>query len=205
MQPRWGFDKIFSFEPAVPCWNALEDLARGDERVTILRYGLWSHDDQLVLHDPGMIGASLIADKRLTDTSAVVEVRDASEWFARHLAVGDEIVMKLNCEGSECQILDQLLASGQLAKVDELLVHFDVRKIPSQRHREAETRRRLDQAGVEYRPAESLFFGRNTPEKTENWLGWYHAGGLARLRYSVVRRIEFGLRTRVYKLRKRAG
>lgn len=86
-----------------------------------------------------------------------------------------------------------------------MLVHFDVRKVPGQESREAETRRRLDAAGVTYRPAGQLFFGRTIQEKTRNWLAWYHAGPVARLRYSVLRRAEFAARVRVHRLRVRLG
>lgn len=200
MEPAWGFDRIYSFEPAPQCWPALESLA--DERVEILPFGLWSVDDTLQLYDPGSIGASVHATKRSGGESTQVEVRDAATWFRDNVRTGDEVVMKLNCEGAECEVLDRLLAAGELAKVSELLVHFDVRKVPGMESREADTRRRLEEAGVPYRPAEQLFFGRTTQEKTRNWLAWYHARGLARYRYSVLRRGEFALRKKVYELRR---
>ena len=201
MQDRWGFDRIYSFEPAPQCWEALDEVA--DERVTIVPFGLWSSDDTLVLHDPGMIGASLIGDKGVTGTTVEVEVIDAAKWFADNLDASDEVVVKVNCEGAECDVLDHLLASGELSKVDEMLVHFDVRKIPSQAYREGQTRAGLDAAGVPYRPAEQLFFGPNVTKKTENWLLWYHADGLRKLRYSQLRRVEYGVRRRVWELRQR--
>jgi len=201
MEPRWGFDRIHSFEPAPQCWPVLGEMA--DERVSILPFGLWSSDAKLLLHDPGRVGASLIEDKQLTGTVAEVEVRDAATWFEENVRASDEVVVKVNCEGAECDVLDRLLDADQLSKVDELLVHFDVRKIDSQRHREAETRSRLDAAGIPYRPAEQIFFGRNVHDKTVNWLSWYHATGIRRLRYSVVRRSEFAARVRAYELKQR--
>jgi hypothetical protein len=141
--------------------------------------------------------------KALTGTAVDAEFRDAAVWFREHLSSDDEVVVKVNCEGAECDLLDHLVASGELAKVDELVVHFDVRKVPGQEHREAETRARLDAARIPYRPAESIFFGRNTQEKTANWLGWYHASRFGRLRYSVLRRAEFAVRVSLWRLRQR--
>lgn len=201
MESRWGFDRIYSFEPAPQCWDALAAIA--DDRVQILRFGLWSGDETLVLHDPGCIGASLIEDKKLIGTTAEVVVKDAARWFEENLRADDEIVMKVNCEGAECDVLDHLLSSGQLAKVDELLVHFDVSKIPSHAHREAETRKRLDAAAVPYQAAERIFFGKNIQAKTINWLSWYQARGFARLKYSVGRRIEYAIRLRGHRLKGR--
>jgi FkbM family methyltransferase len=201
MEDRWGFDRIYCFEPAPQCWPKLDALA--DERVSVFRYGLWSSNDHATLFDPGRIGASLFDQKSKEGTSVDVELRDAAEWFAEHLDASDEVVMKVNCEGAECEILNHLCASGELRKVDEMVVHFDVRKVPGQGHREAETKRLLDEAGVPYRTAESIFFGGNIPEKTTNWLSWYHARGVSRLRYSLVRRIEYVFRVPAYRLRER--
>ena len=203
MAPRWAFDRIHCIEPAPQCWARLEELA--DERVQIHRFGLWSSDATLELHDPGMVGASLFESKRRSGTSVEVELRDAADWFEQHVSGEDEVVVKLNCEGAECDILDRLLAAGELSKVDEMVVHFDVRKVPGQAHREAATRAALDAAEVPYRPAESIFFGRNVTEKTENWLAWYEASGVARWRHSVLRRAEFAARTRLYRVRHRDG
>lgn len=201
LDPRWGFDRIHCFEPAPDCWPVLRELA--DDRVEILPFGLWTGDERRMLHDPGKVGASLFSGKEVSDSVVEVELRDAAAWFAEHLDPADEIVVKINCEGAECDLLDHLLAAGQLAGVDELVVHFDVRKIPSLRHREAETRSRLDAAGVRYRPADDIFFGGNIPDKTANWLSWYFAEGPARWRYSVLRRAEFAVRVPLYRLRQR--
>ena len=102
-------------------------------------------------------------------------------------------MVKINCEGAECDVLDRLLEAGELAKVDELLVHFDVRKVPSLRGREAPTRARLDAAGVPYRPAEAIHFGPDIQEKTRNWLGWYHARGVRRLHHAQIRRVSYAV------------
>lgn len=203
MQPQWGFDRIYSFEPAPECWATLEALA--DDRVEILKFGLWSSDETLVLHDPGTIGASLSDGKRTSDRTVEVDVRDVATWFAEHLDPDDEVVVKINCEGAECDVLDRLLDSGEIAKIDEMAVHFDVRKVPGKEHRETTTRARLDALGVSYRPAEAIFFGRNTGEKTANWLAWYRATGVNRWKYSVIRRGEFAVRVAVFRLRHRLG
>lgn len=201
MQPRWRFDRIYSFEPAPQCWPVLEDMA--DDRVDVLHFGLWNCDTTLVLHDPGMVGASLFESKRRSGTTAEVELKDAAVWFDENLDAADEVVMKVNCEGAECDLLDHLLESGQLSKVDELVVHFDVRKVPEQAYREVETRRGLDAAGIPYRPADDVFFGGNIYEQTANWLSWYHAEGLARYKYSHLRRVEFAVRAPLYRARMR--
>ena len=52
----------------------------------------------------------------------------------------------MNCEGAECVVLDHLDDQGMLRRIDHLLVHFDVEKIPSFAAQAIGTRERLDSA-----------------------------------------------------------
>lgn len=201
LDSRWGFDTIHCFEPAPQCWPALTDLA--DHRTVIHRFGLWDRDSRIPLFDAGAIGASIFHEKAAGTEPTFVDVKDVGRWLAENLVDGDQVVMKLNCEGAECDVIERMHASGQLHRIDELLVHFDVRKIPGQAHRESEARELLNAAGVTYVPAENIMFGRNTQEKTRNWLAHHHARGIRRHYYSVGKRVEFAIRTRVYEWRKR--
>lgn len=202
-EPRWGFDRIYCFEPAEVCWPAIEAVAAEDDRVELCRFGLWLRDDRVALHDPGEIGASMIEAKALSDSHAQIEVRDAARWFAAHLGEDDTVVAKINCEGAECDILDRLIEGGQIHQLDELVVHWDVRKIAGQAHREAATKARLDALGVPYRDAETILFGGNTLEKTRNWLGHWHAGPMGKLRHRWLHYVTFRVRVAVYDLRHR--
>ncbi len=199
LDPRWGFERIFCFEPAPQCWPALEALA--DQRVEVLRFGLWDRNAALDLIDPGTIGASVFAAKGRTDEVCQVAVRDAADWFRECISSDDEVIVKMNCEGAECEILDRLIDSREIDKISTLVVHFDVSKVPGLEHREAQVRRRLDAVGTDYHAATDIFYGRDVHEKTRNWLTWYHAGKLGRLRHVVLRRAEFAVRLFVYRQR----
>jgi len=203
VDPKWGFDRIYAFEPAPQCWTALEQLA--DERVEVLRFGLWSQDAEVDLYDAGSIGASVFAEKGNSSVSTTARMVDAAQWFGANLSSGDEVIAKMNCEGAECEVLDHLVATGEILKLDALLVHFDVRKVPGLEYKERETRKRLERLGVPYRAADDICFGRNVGEKTTNWLNWQSAGWLGRWYYAYVRRVEFWFRTRVYEFRTRRG
>jgi FkbM family methyltransferase len=198
-QPRWGFTHLYSFEPAPNCWPILGQLA--DHRTAVLQFGLWSTDAELELYDPGAIGASLFEGKSLSGASIPVDLRDAAEWFAANIDRDDEVVMKINCEGAECEVLDRLLSAGELSKVDHLVVHFDVRKVPGMADLEAPLRSRMTRAGIPYHAADDMLIGRNISEKTANWLEWYHASRFGRMRHTLLRRAEFAGRIRVYEWR----
>ena len=145
--PKYGFDRIYCFEPASGCWPALESVA--DSRVTVCRFGLWNATREHPLYDPGSRGASVFADKfKERPTDELARFVRATDWFRENLAEGDEIYLKLNCEGAECDIAEDLLDSGELARVRSVMIDPDVRKIPSQEHRERELGERLRGAGL---------------------------------------------------------
>lgn len=199
--PRWRFDRIVVFEPASACWPAIEALA--DDRVELCRFGLWNEDRQLTLHDPGAIGASVAGEKAITAETELCTFVDAGEWFARNVEADDTVFCKLNCEGAECDVLDRLLAAGQLDKIDHLLVHFDVEKVPSLADQADRMRARLDAAGIEWIEARQIMFGRSHQLKTANWLGWCEATPLRRLRHRHLARVNFAIRRRLYPLKVR--
>lgn len=156
--PGYAFDRIECFEPVPECCDVLERL--GKPKVGVHRFGLWDRTGQHQIYDPGHLGASVHSDARPGATQAVVSFVQASEWFRANLSDSDEVYLKLNCEGAECDIIDDLLASGEIHKVKAMLVHFDVRKAPSQAHREAETRLRLrEYAAVDVAVADEVFRG----------------------------------------------
>jgi FkbM family methyltransferase len=195
-QPRWGFDRIVCFEPAPVCWPQIEALA--DERVELCRFGLWSEDKTITLHNPGYVGASIAADSSAVTDTMECEFRDAAAWFAQNLAEGDLVYAKINIEGAEADLIDRLFQSGELSKIDHLLVHFDVRKAPSLAHREPGIHAALLASGVDFQPAEKIQFG-GVIRGTRNWLRWVEGNPWTRdLRFKVLRRCGHAVRRRLY-------
>lgn len=171
LDPKYGFDRIICFEPDPKC---CEELARlHDPRVVINQYGLWKESCELTLYDPGTLGGSIFADKSDIDQSRCTPCRlvRASEWFAANVRATDEVFMKLNCEGSECDIIDDLLDGGEYGKIKFVMIDFDVRKVPSQAHREVEVRERLRAAGwTNYHFENEVMLGGSHAARIQNWL-----------------------------------
>jgi FkbM family methyltransferase len=169
--PKYGFDRIYCFEPAPSCWPALERV--GDRRVAVCRFGLWNRTDEQPLYDAGGIGASLYADKFRTAPPSAESARfvRAADWFRENLGADDELFLKLNCEGAEADIVEDLLDSGELARVRSVMIDPDVRKIPSQAHREQELRERLRASGLtNYFMEDEVMVGATHRERIQNWL-----------------------------------
>lgn len=168
--PKYGFGRIFCFEPSAA---SREELARiHDRRVAICPFGLWNETGEHLLHDSGSLGASLFADKFRTQRPGErARFVRATEWFQANLDQDDEIYLKLNCEGAEFDIVEDLLDSGELANVRSVMIDPDVRKIPSQAHREHEVVERLREAGLaNYVFEQDVMIGTTHRERIQNWL-----------------------------------
>jgi FkbM family methyltransferase len=163
------FDKIISFEPAPQCWPYLKTLA--NNRVKIEKFGLWNKTCQQAIFQPGTKGAGMWKkDKGLIDQTQVCNFVRATDYFTA-LPWNADIWMKLNCEGAECDILDDLLDSGEFGKVKFLMVDFDVRKIAAMKHREAETMERLRPFGFpRISTSKEVMRGTTHQDRINNWL-----------------------------------
>jgi hypothetical protein len=94
----------------------------------------------------------------------------ASDWFRENTTSADEVYVKLNVEGSEIDIIEDLLDSGEIRKIRSLAVTFDVRKIPSQSHREADLRQRLASEGRANIVELGMVGGATFRETIQRWL-----------------------------------
>ena len=143
LDPVYRYDRIICFEPVKACCEQLAHIE--DPRVTILPFGLWKETCERPVFGPRSLAASVFPYTSHLDTSTFEMCRFvlASEWFGANMRKEDTVFLKLNCEGCECDIVDDLLDSSEFDKVDFMMIDFDVRKIPSQKHREKEVRSRL--------------------------------------------------------------
>ena len=154
MEHKYKFDKIYSFEPFPECAAEIEKLS--DSRVTVCNFGFWDKNCTKQLYSPGSKGASLFKDKMGENVeSEKIELKKISEWFANNINKEDKVYLKINCEGSEVVILNDLVESGEYKKVDVLMVDFDVRKIPSQKHLMPRMKEKLRNLDI---PIPKMFF-----------------------------------------------
>jgi FkbM family methyltransferase len=174
LDPLFGFDRIVCFEPASACWPRLRDIR--DRRVSVEPFGLWRETTAVTLHDPGEIGASLLKKKYSKGSgNEQVKVVKASDWFGGNLRDDDDVYAKLNVEGAEADILDDLMATGEIKKLAALLVHLDIRKVPSQRERADEILTRLEGSGVPFTVADPA----DGPSHVARVHAWLEGAGAA--------------------------
>ncbi len=147
LEDRYAFDQVYCFEPIPECCDILR--TNQDKRVVVCEYGLWNETCTKKIFGSTNPGASLFEDRfRRRVSSRDVKLVSASDWFSQNLQTDDQVYLKLNCEGSECAILDDLITTGEYKKIKVLMVDLDVRKIPSQRHLLAEMKLKLQGLGI---------------------------------------------------------
>jgi FkbM family methyltransferase len=134
------FDRIHCFEPVPQHWPILNKLALGYPAI-IEKFGLWGSNAKVRLYDPGSMGASLWQREGRGTHYTTCQMRDATDWFAANIADHDEVYMKLNCEGAELDVLDNLIDNNCLPA--HTLVMFDAHKIPELHGHLAAVRERL--------------------------------------------------------------
>lgn len=124
LDPRFGFDAVYSFEPVKDCARRIAVNVR-DRRLTVIPAGLFDRTASLPLGSPGELGGSVYAQDARAE---ICDFISASEWFKNNIESSDKVWIKLNCEGAELNILNDLLDSGEASKVHEALIDLDAAK-----------------------------------------------------------------------------
>lgn len=169
---RYGFDRIYAFEPMPDQYAALVRRFGRLADVSLCNYGLTDRTASLRVYGTNEeMEASIYAAKADVDSDVVTECEfvEASEFFADHVSGG--AVVKLNCEGSEIPILDNLLDTGEIWKVANVMIDFDVRKIPGQEQHEDLLLERFRSVGFgRYSLREDVMLGETHAERIGCWL-----------------------------------
>jgi hypothetical protein len=108
---------------------------------------------------------------RLPDVVTECSFVRVSDFFRAELEPDDLAVMKLNCERSETIILNDLLDSGEIEKIANVMIDFDVRKIPDRAGEERALLERFREAGfTRYSKAEDVMHGLTHQARIRDWI-----------------------------------
>jgi FkbM family methyltransferase len=175
IKPQYRFDRIVAFEPSVACLPALEAIAATDPRIEIVRAGLSNRTATARLFQAGSEAGSVIGtlDSNPDHGSEVeqIELIETSEWLRANTAPGDLVVMKTNCEGSEVDIVENLLDTGMLDRLYSLLITFDIRMYPGGLAIERRLRQRLAANPMQrYCFSDDVMIGKSHEARIGHWL-----------------------------------
>lgn len=172
IKPRWGFSKIYSLEPMPRQFEVLVQKYSHLENVELLEYGLSNQTGEALIYgDNSIMEASMYADKRDADSSfeTVCQFVEATE-FLKGLP-NEELIMKLNCEGAETIILQNLIDTEWIWRLKNVMIDFDVRKIPSMVWSEAHIMAELKRIGfTRYSLCDEVMHGVTHQDRIANWL-----------------------------------
>jgi len=159
LDPRWGFDRIDSFEPASTRLKTLRKFR--DKRLVIHDFGLSSQTKTTILYGAGLLGGSIYSEKRYLDTRATtyteeIKLKSAADWLSQNTKFDDEIYLKLNCEGSEADILENLISTHIISRIKSIYVDFDIRKVPGQEYRQELIEAKLNSLNIKFHTPQTL-------------------------------------------------
>ena len=177
LSARWRFDHIFAFEPDEEACGKIKtkfDAALASKKLTLVEAGLSNQTAEATLYgDNAGGGASLFSKKKGIDakTRRKIDLQQASEFFAQHVSRTDLCIAKLNCEGAEVAILEDLLASGEVFKLDAIMIDFDIAKVRGMGGEARRLRRSLLSAGFsDFQMCDDVMIGETHAGRIANWL-----------------------------------
>lgn len=132
LDPIFAFDEVYCFEPVKSCAEHIRKRI-SDPKFEAIPAALADYEGQAQLFGPGTVAGSLFSDHQHVDNSSAEYCRviRASDFIRPFTEKGDEVYVKLNCEGAEVPIVHDLLLSGTFMKLKSVLLDLDARKIPS--------------------------------------------------------------------------
>lgn len=171
LNPELGFDKIIAYEPSKLAIERVSYIR--DPRLVLKNMALGARNESVDLYSSGALGASVFKDKRGLDTNEIerINIRNASDELREILENEDEIFVKINCEGGELDILEDLMKSNLIFQINHLYVDWDARKIPSLAAQYTATRSKVEGLNIDLVSSDSLSF--SGWKGVEIWLSNY--------------------------------
>ncbi len=172
INPTYNFDKIVSFEPSKVCYDFLYKKYSSYPNIILNNFGISNKSTLTNLYSTGTDGASVYEDKYdLIDKNKteIIMLIEASKWIIENTNEDDTIFMKLNCEGSECDIIENLIEKNIYDRISHVMIDFDVRKIPSQQHRQFQILKMLENK-KNFKECSQIMIGPTHQLRIRNWL-----------------------------------
>ena len=127
LNPKYGFSQYIILEPSSAAFKFLKKFK--DDKIKLYPFGLGSKQSQTYLYNSGTPGASIFLEKfKNVISNELVDIRKASNFLRPYLQ-NSKVFIRINCEGSEIEIIEDLLNSQLLNSSHSFLVDFDILKI----------------------------------------------------------------------------
>ena len=175
---KYDFDEIYCFEPMPREYTTLlerfkNDIVKG--KLKVVNYGLLDKTETRKIYGTNNdMGASIYREKYdldNRDVETLCSFVEATVFFKEHILEDDLVTVKLNCEGSEILILENLLNSKEIFKIGNVMIDFDIRKVTGRQH-EADLllKQFRDNNFVNYCLEQDVMRGNTHENRIGNWI-----------------------------------
>lgn len=153
---------IHTFEP----YEELADkmLCRDDKDVTLHRSAVWTHDGEIDFYltdgrsdyygvEDVPWGSSTLMKEKTSgnvnpDRKETVPCVDIAAFTEKHGKDADLIILKMDIEGAEYDVLEHMLETGVMNKINVLMIEYHHRKVKISLWRHLKLKRRLKKLGI---------------------------------------------------------
>ena len=168
-KPKWPFRHVYAFEPMHREYEAITRFH--SPSCTVLNYGLADFTGTAPIYGSNdHCEASMFPEKVDVDNSVETICRFVRATHFMQTMPDEPIIMKMNCEGAEIAILNDLLDSHRIDRISHLTVDFDIRRVPGKELWADQLIGRLNETPLEWRLSGDHFHGETHQLKIENWL-----------------------------------
>jgi FkbM family methyltransferase len=173
----YNFDKIFCFEPMPEQFKHLQEIAKNFNNVSVYNFGLSNKNGIFTIYgDNTDQGASIFPRKDINGAHIKTDCQliKASDFFHNNISDKDIVFMKLNCEGSEVDILEDLAETKEIFKIRNVMIDFDIRKIDNNQYREQNILKKFQEINfTNYSLCEEIMLGSKHGLRINHWLSKY--------------------------------
>ena len=130
LRPIYKIDRVYAIEPSSV---GIKNLSRfKDKRLKIFPIAVSDYNGKTNLFSAGSVGGGLYSDKRRHwKDIEVVNVLKFSKWALNNLNANENIFIKINVEGSEIFILQEIAKIYKEFNIKSILLSVDIEKVPS--------------------------------------------------------------------------
>lgn len=175
LNSKYNFDIIYSFEPVRKNCDIIKNKF-SDKRLILNNFGLLNKTCDKLIYCAGALGGSIFEDKIQHDidkypNSELCHFIRTSDWFSDNVNESDYNIIKINVEGAEINILNNLIESGEYKKIDHLLIAFDIIKIKNKKYLKDKMIKKLNDKKINFTLTSELKIAGHTHNKKINyWL-----------------------------------
>lgn len=114
--------QIYLFEPFPDFYKIIFEKFKNQENIKCFDFALSNFDGEMKMENKGL-ETSLIGNDKLKQSKNVVKVINIINFIKSYNIVSIDL-MKLNVEGSEYEILEEIIAAGFINKIKNIQVQF---------------------------------------------------------------------------------